>query len=420
MPRVLLLLPSATYRATDFVKAADRLGAEVVVASDRVQALAKVMGDRALRLDLARPEAAAEELVRSAERRPLDGVVAVDDRGVVVAALAGERLGLAHNPPEAARRARDKIAMRAAFSAAGVLQPAHRVVSDPSADVAALAGEVGFPAVVKPVTLSGSRGVIRADDAAGAARAADRIRRILADAGEDPGGPLLVEVFVPGQEVAVEGLLRGGRLEVLAVFDKPDPLEGPYFEETIYVTPSRHPAAVLDRAERAVAAACEALGLREGPIHAELRLPPGRPDEPVVLEVAARSIGGLCSRSLRFGLGVSLEEVILRHALGLPLDEAGLRREAAASGVMMLPILRRGVLREVRGVEEARAVPGVDGLEITIPPGRPVVPLPEGDRYLGFLFARGEDPEAVERSLRAGHARLEVVIDDRTRNAGGR
>ena len=409
MPRVLLLLPSASYRATDFVKAADRLGAEVVVASDRVQALAEVMGDRALRLDLARPEAAAEDVFRSAERRPLDGVVAVDDRGVVVASLAGERLGLAHNPPEAARRARDKVAMREALADAGVSQPDHRVVG-PSADVAGLAGEVGFPIVLKPVSLSGSRGVIRADDAAGATRAADRIRRILADAGEDPAGPLLVEAFVPGEEVAVEGLLRAGRLEVLAVFDKPDPLEGPYFEETIYLTPSRHGVDVVGRAEQAVAAACDALGLREGPIHAELRLPPGRPDRPVVLEVAARSIGGLCSRSLRFGLGVSLEEVILRHALGLPLDEARLRREAAASGVMMLPIRRRGVLREVRGVEEARAVPGIDGLEITIPPGRAVVPLPEGDRYLGFLFARGEDPGAVERALRTAHDRLEVVV----------
>jgi hypothetical protein len=203
--------------------------------------------------------------------------------------------------------------------------------------------------------------------------------------------------------VAVEGLLRGGRLEVLAVFDKPDPLDGPYFEETLYVTPSRLPDQA--RIVREAARAAEALGLREGPVHAELRVNGGGV---VVLELAARSIGGLCSRSLRFGLGMSLEELILRHALDLPLN--GIAREDRASGVMMLPIPRAGALREVRGQEEARSVPGIGGVEITVARGRPIRPLPEGDRYLGFLFAKGETPGAVEAALRAGQAELRVVV----------
>jgi hypothetical protein len=233
------------------------------------------------------------------------------------------------------------------------------------------------------------------------------VRAILAAAGEDAAGPLLVERFVPGVEVAVEGLLRGGVLDVLAVFDTPDPLEGPYFEETIYVTPSRQPAPALAAVERASAAAAAALGLAEGPVHAELRIHAGRP---VLLELAARSIGGLCARSLRFGLGVSLEELILRHALGLPAD--GLARERAASGVMMLPIPRAGRLLDVRGIEAARAIPGVEGLEITIARGRELRPLPEGDRYLGFLFARSQTPAQVEAALRRAHACLEVTIGD--------
>ncbi|MBA3408484.1 MAG: ATP-grasp domain-containing protein, partial [Solirubrobacterales bacterium] len=261
------------------------------------------------------------------------------------------------------------------------------------------------PCVVKPVSLSASRGVIRADDARAAEAAARRIRAILGCAGEDAGGPLLVERYVPGAEVAVEGLLRAGRLEVLAVFDKPDPLEGPYFEETIYVTPSRLGDAALWRIERLSQAAADALGLCEGPVHAELRLDGERT---TVLELAARSIGGLCSRALRFGAGGSLEELILRHALGLGLDD--LRREAAASGVMMLPIARAGVLVAVRGREEALAVPGIVGLETTVVPGREVVPLPEGDRYLGFLFARGGGPAEVEAALREAHARLKIDI----------
>jgi biotin carboxylase len=401
VPRVLLLLPTATYRAEDFIAAADAVGAEVVIASERRQALGGAMGDRALRVDLRRPERAAAAVAELAQRVGLDAVVAVDDGGVATAALASERLGLPYNPPAAVAATRDKAAMRRAFAAAGIPQPGFRVLlpgDDP--------GAVDLPAVLKPVALSASRGVIRADDPVAARAAEARIRTILADAGEDPGGPILAETYEPGAEVAVEALLRAGALEVLAVFDKPDPLEGPYFEETIYVTPSRLPAEAQGRVKETAAAAAAALGLREGPVHAELRIAGERIR---VLELAARSIGGLCSRSLRFGAGISLEEIILRHALGLPLGDHD--RERVASGVMMLPIRRAGTLREVRGLAAARAVPGVSDVRITIAPGRPVVPLPEGDRYLGFAFARGQTPAAVEAALRSADAALDVVLD---------
>jgi biotin carboxylase len=399
------VLPSATYRAPDFLEAAARLGAEVVVGSEHRQALSESMGDRSVVLSLRRPELAAEQVERLAERAPIDAIVAVDDGGTRAAALAAERLGLRGNPPEAVARARDKAAMRAALAQAGVPQPAFALL-EPGADAGEVAERVGLPCVVKPLTLSGSRGVIRADDPAAARAAGERVRAILADAGEDPGGALLVERFVPGAEVAVEGLLSDGSLEILAVFDKPDPLEGPYFEETIYVTPSRLPAEVLTAVEAVAARAAAALGLTEGPVHAELRI--GEGGEATLLELAARSIGGLCGRSLRFGLGISLEEVILRHALGLPLDH--LRREGLASGVMMLPIPRAGVLRGVEGQDAARTVEHIAGLEISIAPGRPVRPLPEGDRYLGFMFAKAETPAEVEAALREAHALLEVEI----------
>lgn len=388
MPRVLLVLPSATYRAPDFLDAAARVGAEVVVGSEHRQALSESMGNRSVVLTLSQPAMAADQIERLAERAPLDAIVAVDDGGVRAAALAAERLGLRGNAPDAVARARDKAAMREALSKAGVPQPEWSRTEPP-----------GYPCVVKPLTLSASRGVIRADTPEEASAAAERIRAML------PGADLLYEEFVPGEEVAVEAILDGGRLEVLAVFDKPDPLDGPFFEETIYVTPSRKPAGVLEEVGRLTAEAAAALGLTEGPVHAELRVG----EKVTVLELAARSIGGLCGRSLRFGLGVSLEELIVRHALGMPLDN--LRREELASGVMMLPIPRAGVLREVRGQDEARAVPGVAGLEISIARGREVVPLPEGDRYLGFLFAKADTPEEVEAALREAHARLEVEID---------
>jgi biotin carboxylase len=404
MARLLLILPTATYRAFDFLDAAADAGAEVVVASERPQALADTMKDRFLEIDLRRPEDAASAIVALARRRPLDGIVGVDDQGVLAATLAAARLGLPHNPPAAVIATRDKIAMRDALEAAQVPQPRYAAVSADE-DLGDAAAAVGFPCVVKPPSLSASRGVIRADDAVAAKVAAERVRSILADAGEDPAGRLLVEEYVPGRELALEGLLRDGVLETLAVFDKPDPLEGPYFEETIYVTPSRLPASSVAAVEQAADAAVAGIGLTQGPVHAELRI-----DASGVwlIEVAGRSIGGLCSRSLSFGVGLSLERVIVAHALGTPIE--GLTRERQAAGVMMIPIPVEGRLKAVTGQDRARRVPGITGLDISIGPGRRVRPLPEGDRYLGFLFAKGETPEEVEASLRRAHANLEVRL----------
>jgi biotin carboxylase len=397
--RVLLLVPSATYRAADFIAAAKAIGAELVVASDVEPVIPDASGTRAIAVPLDDPAAAARAIVELDGRRGVDAVVALDDRGVRIAAEAAQRLGLPHNGPDAVERTRDKEAMRDALAAGEVPQPRYAAFDDPGAVIGLLDRVGGVPVVVKPVGLSASQGVIRADDSAGAVAAAERSQQIAG------GGRCIVEEYLPGTEVAVEGLLRAGDLEVLAVFDKPDPMEGPYFEETIYVTPTRLPAETAARVARVTADAYAAIGLTEGPVHAELRIDGSRV---WVIEVAARSIGGLCARALRFGAGISLEEVILRHALGLSLE--GLERERAASGVMMIPIPRAGTLVEVDGQRDAFAVPGIVGLEITVPPGRQLVPLPEGDRYLGFLFARADTPGEVEAALRAAHAALRIQL----------
>ena len=385
MPRVLLLVPSFTYRATDFVAAATHLGAEVVVGSDRRQALAEKMGDRAVVVDLRHVDRGVDAIVSLHERAPVDAVLAIDDQGVLVAAEAAAKLGFRHNAPAAVARTRDKRAMREALAAAGVRQPDF---TDPA-----------YPVVVKPLGLSASQGVIRVDDPAELDATIQRVRAICGDDSAD----VIVEQFVGGAEIAIEGLLQDGALQVLAVFDKPDPLDGPYFEETIYVTPSRRDASA---AAALVQDACDALGLREGPLHAEVRI--DDEDVPWLIEVAARSIGGLCSRALTFGAGISLEELILRHALGLSIDD--LSREGGASGVMMLPIRQAGTLERVDGLDAARAIAGIVGVEITVPRGREVVPLPEGDRYLGFMFARGATAANVEATLRRAHACIDVVL----------
>ena len=406
MGRVLLLIPSRTYRTHDFMTAASRLGVEVVVGSEHRPALAGLMEGRQLQLDFNRVDAATARIVSFAQAHPLDAVVAVDDAGTLVAAAAARALGLPHNPVEAVEATRDKARMRECFAAAGLLTPRFTTAAI-DADPRAIAAVVGYPCVVKPLDLSGSQGVVKVDDPGGFVSVFTRVAAVVAACRRNGTAPMvLVEDFIPGAEVAVEALLRRESLEVLAIFDKPDPLNGPFFEETIYVTPSRLDHRQQDQIHQTTARAAHALGLTDGPIHAELRLN----DRGIwMLEVAARSIGGLCSRTLRFGSGVSLEELILRHAAGLPIPAHG--RERQAAGVMMLPIRERGRLRAVGGQPEAKQVPGIDGLIITIPPGEPLVPLPEGDRYLGFMFARAESPGAVETALRQAHAQLRVITD---------
>ncbi len=406
MSRVLLLIPSRTYRTHDFMAAAGTLGIEVVVGSEHRPALATVMEGRHLRLDFRDIERSTDRILRFAGEHPLDTVVAVDDAGVMLAASASAALSLPHNTVESVAATRDKARMREGFAAAGLLTP-HFVKAATDDDPAIISRHVRFPAVVKPLDLSASQGVIKVDDASAFPRVFHRVAAIVNSCQPSTDrGYVLIEDFVPGKEVAVEALLREGRLEVLAMFDKPDPLDGPFFEETIYVTPSRLAVDQQQAIGEVTARATQALGLSEGPIHAEVRI---NERGAWILEVAARSIGGLCSRTLRFGSGISLEELILRHAAGLPMPPHD--REGVAAGVMMLPIPTPGRLQKVEGQDAARQVAGIDGLVITIPPGEQLTPLPEGDRYLGFMFARGTTPAAVETSLRAAHSKLKVMID---------
>jgi biotin carboxylase len=411
--RLLLLIPTTTYRTEDFMEAAGRLDVDLVVASDRPNVMAGEFPESLLTLPFDDPAAAVAEMREHAARHPLDAVVPVDDLTAVAGAAIAGALGLRANPVAAVAATRDKLRMRELLAQAGVPAPpftSFRADDDPSA----AARRVRYPCVLKPLVLSASRGVIRADDEAGFVTAFRRIAAILAspevrELGEG-AGHILVEDFVPGIEVALEGLLVDGALETLALFDKPDPLDGPFFEETIYVTPSRLPADAQAVVRDCTRRAAGALGLHDGPVHAELRL--GRDDagrdRAFMIEIAARSIGGLCSRTLSFGTGMSLEEIILRHALGMPI--ASLERDRRAAGVMMIPIPGAGVLEEVEGLDAARAVPLVEDVVIALHKGQEVVPLPEGARYLGFIFSRAETPAAAEAALREAHHHLRFVI----------
>ena len=471
--RVLLITPPGSYRVHAYLEAARDLGLDMLVASEGEHSLVPGL-DGGIRVDLADSGAVIEQALAAHRGRPIAAVVATDDATVEIANRAAAALGLAHNAPTAARTTRRKDLARAALAAAGLPAPAVRRVDLRRPLGPQLAG-VEFPCVVKPLAMSASRGVIRADDLAGLEAACRRAGAIVVvatagvsagvttgatvgdsvgvptgatagdsagvttgatvgdsvgvptgatagiavgtaatataatasiDAGAEERHMLLIESFVPGPEIALEGMLAGGELSVLAIFDKPDPLDGPFFEETIYVTPSRLPDSVQTLAAERVREGCAAYGLTEGPVHAELRIHDG---EAWIIEIAGRTIGGDCARLFTFGSGTSLEHLVLQRALGRAPD-GPFRGDARAAGVLMIPTPGAGTLRRVEGVMAASRIPGIREVSITMREGYELSPLPEGGTYLGFVFALGDDPAGVEASLRSAQDAIRVMV----------
>jgi ATP-grasp domain/L-amino acid ligase C-terminal domain 2/ATP-grasp N-terminal domain len=402
--RLLLIAPPNSYRTVAYLESARRHGVDVLVASEgKYSLVSEIAGG--LHVDLSAPDALAV-LLESSRDRPFSGVIATDDATVELGSRVAQALNLPHNVPHAARISRFKDLSRQALADAGVPVPDFRVV-DLCGDVAGQCAGMEFPCVVKPLSLSASRGVIRADNREDLLSACARVQAIVASETTSDAcsrSHVLVEGFVGGPEVAVEGLLQQGELEVLAIFDKPDTLEGPYFEETYYITPSRHSAARQQQIIAAVKAACVGMGLREGPVHAEVRL---AESGCVIIEVASRTIGGECARLLAFGTGHSLEDLVIAHAVGRPLS---IEPRAGAAGVLMIPIRQAGILRRIEGITAARAVPFIEDILISIRDGYELVPLPEGSSYLGFMFASAAMPEMVEAALRTAHSKLEIIV----------
>lgn len=402
-PRIILLTTARTYRGRAFLQAAQKLNVDIIQVVNMAPELAAHWNIE-YGIDFSDPERATRAIAELAIKTGANAIRAVDDSGTLIAAKASARLNLPHNSPLAAEAARNKHLMRSLFAKAGVPCP---VFEQFTTDIApeTVAARVDYSCVVKPVSLSGSRGVMRANDPNELVNAIRRLTCILDGDQMQTTHPYLVEGFIPGFEVALEGMLDNGQLTILALFDKPDPLDGPFFEETIYVTPSRLPKETQQAIANCVTRSAHALGLREGPIHAELRI---NEIGPWILEIAGRSIGGLCSQTLRFNNDRSLEELILRQACGL--EDKIPEREQQASGVMMIPIPEAGVLKGVHGMERARKTRLIEDIQITAKINYTLIPLPEGDSYLGFIFARGETPDEVERALRMAHNQLAFQI----------
>jgi biotin carboxylase len=417
MPRLLIFTAKLGYQTRSFDEAARKLGVDLVFVTDRCHKLDDPWGDRAIPAHFETPDAAAYAVLEAVRGQDVDGILALGDRPAVAASYVARGRCILYNHPASVEACRSKLRMREVFREAGLRVPWFRAISHTPTPEPALLG-ISYPCVAKPLSLSASQGVVRANSREEFIAASTRIRRLLESpeirATREPNlDQILVEGYIPGREVAVEGLLTDGELRILAIFDKPDPLEGPYFEETIYVTPSRLADAQQRGIERCAVNAVRALGLSQGPVHAEFRV---NDDGVWPLEVAPRPIGGLCARALRFAPNVAsqtigLEELLLRHALGLPGSDWP--REQSASGVIMIPVPKSGILEKIEGEDAARNTPGISALEITARLHDYIAAWPEGSSYLGFLFATGNSAEEVEEAIRAAHAKLHFDLAPR-------
>ncbi|PYU28641.1 MAG: hypothetical protein DMG31_19655 [Acidobacteria bacterium] len=421
-PSLLLLASKLGYQTRSFAEAARRLGVGVIIGSDRCHQLEDPWADGAVPLHFEEPRRAAARLADAVQGRlrehpscepKIGAILALGDRQTETAAHAARLLQLTYNSPEAIENCRSKLRQREVLQRAGLPVPHFFSFTLPE-PLDSVLPRVIFPCVLKPLRLAASQGVIRADNASEFVAAVERIARLLASAElqvtrEADLDRLLVERYIPGAEFALEGLLEAGHLRVLALFDKPDPLDGPYFEESIYLTPSRLASGTQEQIFRCAAESVQALGLSEGPLHAEFRL---NDQGPWILEVAPRPIGGLCSRVLRFGpQRIFLEELLIRKALGMP--DADVQREPDAAGVMMIPVPRSGVLENIEGLQRALTIPGICEIQITARLHDFIAAWPEGSSYLGFIFARGGTPDFVEAALREAHGALRFTIAPR-------
>lgn len=401
-PRLLLISQPNSYRIAPYLVAAQQMGLEVLIGSRGEHSLATEV-NQGLHLDLEDHETALADILEEARNRPFAGIIGSDDSTVELAAHAAHRLDLPHNPPEAARITRRKDLARAHLMLAGCPVPSHCLI-DLSLPLQQQMAGLPWPCVIKPLNLSASRGVIRCDNADEFITARDRIRPIIAESDDAfEQNHVLVEDYIDGCEVAYEGYLHNGRLQTLTIFDKPDPMEGPFFEETIYVTPSQLDKQKQDLVKQRVQQACDAYGLTTGPIHAELRI---NDKDAWILEVASRTIGGDCARTLDSGTERSLEQLTVSLAIGSPIAPA---MPQDSRGVMMIPIRQGGLLKRVEGILAASKVPHIEKIDIAIANGHELIPLPEGNQYLGFIFARAESPDEVTESLRKAFAELKFV-----------
>ena len=408
---VILIIPSASYRTGPFMNAIKKLDLKVLVISDKSQVFSGKYPDNLIIINFNHWKDKSVEISKWAKNNGLKAVIGVDEESIVLAANLSNFLNVDHNSIESVLLTKNKYLMRTELIKTGLCSPWFKIFSIYESSNKII-NEISFPCVIKPTFLSGSRGVMRVNTKKELSEGIKTLNELLSlDELRKRGGKqsdyIMIEEYIPGKEVAIEGIVSEGKLTMLAIFDKPELLEGPTFEETIIVTPSVLTKKIQYSLLETLQVVVKALGIVKGPVHAEARI---NRNGNYILECASRSIGGLCSKVLEFQGGISLEELILRSYLGRNIEKSKLIGNAR--GVMMMPTEKKGILKEIGGVKDALVVKGVTDLQITVKPGEKLQPLPKGDRYLGFIFAGGNNQEFVINALKNAWSKIEIVLEN--------
>ena len=399
---VLLIAPSGSYRIAPYLGAAKSLGMKILVVSNSQHSLVPEVA-AGITVDFENIDDAIEIILAAIQTLSIRCVFATDDSCVEISSHIAQILKLPHNKPEAAALTHRKDLARKALKAGGCNTPEFQVISLDM--VEKFASPIDYPVVIKPLALSASRGVIRADNDEQMISACSRIEGILASAGQSGyiRDHILVESYLDGAEFAVEGFIIQGEFHLLTIFDKPEPLTGPFFEETYYLTPTQLDCRQQTELVNEVRQCCKAYGLEQGPVHAEARI---TKSGIVLLELAARTIGGQCGQLIEFSLQQKLEEIVIQGMCGIKPE---LPNNPQAAGVMMIPVTNSGILKRVEGLTNALEIPYIEDIEIHIREGYELIPLPEGSSYLGFIFAKAPKYHEVYQSLKSAYECLRFV-----------
>lgn len=400
--RLLLISHHNSYRIASYIKAAKNLSLDVTIASQGKHSLVTEVAD-GLHVNFDDTESALKEIIKENNKKPFAGILGSDDQTVELAAQAAKVLHLPHNPPEAAQYSHRKDLARAKLTLADRNVPFHCLLNL-TKPIKNQIIDLPLPCVVKPLNMSASRGVIRVDNTEQLKVACERLRPILADSPNIfEQTHILIEAYIDGIEIAYEGYLQNKKLNTITIFDKPDQLTGPYFAETIYVTPSSLDNDLQLAIKMEIEKSCKAYGLVTGSIHAECRI--DKNNKVWILEIASRTIGGDCARILDNN-NYSLEEMAILLSIGKNIT---IKKSKKARAVMMIPIKQKGLLKRVEGLSLANKVKHIDSIDIIINQGHELIPLPEGNQYLGYIFSSADTSEKATEAIRMAYDILTFI-----------
>ena len=381
MKKLLLVIPENSYKSNDFVVAAEKLGIDFLIITDSEQVSSKFS-------DTVIINKFDAELNKNNLKKLKDvtHVLPVDHSALKFSGYLVDLLEVKGNKLESINLSMNKYESRKIFNSLLDIKVNNEIIKNID-DVNTFINKNGT-SVLKPIYGTASKSVLKINNVE---KNKEQIEKLMQDCFDQD---LVIEEYIDGKEYALEGTIINSELKKIVIFDKPVEYKHPYFEESIYITPSELSSEAEKRVVSIVDKACKKIGLEDGPVHVEFKI---NENQIFIIEINPRMIGGLCSRCLSFGLfKVSLEEIILHAFMNNELKNIELLNNYV--GVLMIPTPKSGKFISINK-EELEKIPNISNVEITVPEGSDLLEPPYGDKYLGFAFSQGIDKKTVNESL---------------------